>query len=80
MVAQEALTDDLSGLSLPAQAGHVLRIGSSLSNVAHELAHLCEAVLDKELDEEHLLWERDGIWRAVRVYEEWAIKQGWETP
>lgn len=72
---------DLGGLhARGVSVGHAIWVGRSLSTLAHELVHLCEAVLDKELDAAHTLWEHDGLWHAVRVYEEWLIKQGWEVP
>lgn len=64
--------------SLPGR-GHIVLVGPRLDTLAHELAHLCEAVLDGTVDESHTQWDRDGLWQAVRVYEEWVSKQHWET-
>ena len=80
VVLSAQTSSDLAGRAVRGvPVGHAIQVGAGLTTLAHELAHLCEAVLDKELDEAHSLWERDGIWRAVRAYEEWAIKQGWES-
>jgi hypothetical protein len=71
---------DMGGRDVRGPAvGHVLQVGARLDSLAHELAHLCEAVLDREVDESHSLWEQDGLWRAVTAYEEWTIKQHWES-
>lgn len=81
VVTDNEIEADLSGLKVRGtKIGHVIQVGFSLNSLCHELAHLCEAVLEQELDESHSMWDRDGVWNAIRAYEEWLIKQNWETP
>jgi hypothetical protein len=55
--------------------GHILQVGKSLSALCHEMAHLCELVLDNEVDDEHKTWDVDGITAAITEYQKWLQHQ-----
>ena len=52
-----------------AQVGRTLTVGKNLAALAHELAHLAEAVLEGAVDERHLGWEARGIRAAEADYQ-----------
>jgi hypothetical protein len=58
------------------QIEHTLVVGPSLAALCHEMAHLCEAVLDKEQDNAHATWAADGIAAAVDDFDVWLGKRG----
>ncbi len=58
------------------QVEYTLVVGPSLAALCHELAHLCEMVLDKEQDDAHATWASDGIAAAVNDFDEWLQKRG----
>ena len=57
------------------QIGYMLQVGKSLSALCHEMAHLCEMVLDKEIDDTHSTWKDDGILKAIDEYGAWLKAQ-----
>lgn len=57
------------------QAGRVLYVGIDLAALCHELAHLCDAELDKRVEYDHASWTQRGIFTAVNEYEAWLLTQ-----
>jgi hypothetical protein len=49
--------------------GFRVTVGNTLWGLCHELAHLCEVHLEKEVDVGHITWSARGIWAAVAQYE-----------
>lgn len=58
---------------------YVLTTGPALSTLCHELAHLCELVLEKEVDADHLDWKQRGVDLALEDYEVWLRRQSNEA-
>lgn len=52
-----------------------LIVGPSLSALCHEMAHLCEQVLDKTVDMNHDSWAGDGIQAALNDYDQWLTQK-----
>lgn len=57
------------------QVGYALVVGPSLAALGHELAHLAEKLLDKEVDYAHQTWKADGIVDAIEAYDAWLANQ-----
>ena len=72
----ESWKDLYGGKVAGQQAGRNLIVGPSLAALCHELAHLCEEVIDKETDYAHATWPADGIAAAVDDFDAWLAKRG----
>ncbi len=67
---------DLSGQQVAGQqVGRSLLVGPSLAGLCHELAHLCEEVLDKKVDYQHAAWPASGIATAIEDFDAWRQKR-----
>jgi hypothetical protein len=55
---------------------YTLVVGPSLAGLCHEMAHLCEQVLDNSSDTTHGSWKVNGVEQALEDYDEWLTKQG----
>jgi hypothetical protein len=62
------------------QSNHVLVVGSDLAALCHELAHLCEKIVDQTEDAEHASWQDSGIFAAINAYEHWLGHRPTELP
>ena len=60
---------------LSQQADHHLVVGPSLSALCHEMAHLCERVLDNRPDPEHEAWVGDGVTAALDDFDAWLLRR-----
>jgi hypothetical protein len=64
LVAGQAGTD-------PERGGYVVDVGRSMLALAHEMAHMCELVIDGQVQYDHAGWEAAGIRKAEEAYEAW---------
>lgn len=75
-VADSESWKDLWGRSITGlQDGYTIIVGPSLAALCHELAHLCEIVLDKQVDVAHAAWANEGVIAAIDAYDGWLAKR-----
>jgi hypothetical protein len=62
------------------QLEEVLCVGPSLAALCHELAHRCEAVIDKRTDYAHAGWSDNGIRAALADFDVWLAARAKASP
>jgi hypothetical protein len=52
-----------------------IAVGPSLAALCHEMAHLCESVLDHQMDFQHAGWATNGVADACADFELWLTRR-----
>ena len=68
---------DLNGTEVAGQqVNDMIIVGPSLAALGHELAHLCEQLIDRgAVDYGHTFWRINGVDEAVEFYEAWIKRR-----